>query len=234
MTAQKCYNRAMKTKSILIGLGALVIVCVCFLVPFGGEDVTDEDLSTDEQESTSVSDADAPTGRSRTRERRRRRAAEAQQEDGEQTTAEDTESESEPESTPMTEEEKREEEEEKRVDAFDDMTDKWMEPSETGVTMADVDAFAAQFRKVPDDRKEECLQRALNLVPDENVMLLAGILMDKTQDKELIELIYNDVLNRDESVKEPILKQIYADKDHPCWADTAWILDATGDQPAKN
>ena len=42
------------------------------------------------------------------------------------------------------------------------------------------------------------------------------------------------VLNRDESVKEPILKQIYADKDHPCWADTAWILDATGDQPAKN
>ena len=133
----------------------------------------------------------------------------------------------------LTEEEKREREEEKQIEIFDGLTDKWMEPAEGGVTMKDVDAFVAQFRKVPTARKEECLHRALNLVPDENVMLLAGILMDKSQDKELVELVYNDVLNRDEAVKKPILQQIFKDKDHPCWTDTAWILDVTGDLPGK-
>ena len=135
---------------------------------------------------------------------------------------------------PMTEEEKREQEEEKLVDDFDNLTDKWMEPSENGVTMGDVDAFVAQFRKVPQARKEECLQRALNLVPDENVMLLAGILMDTSLDRELIELVYNDVLNRDEDVKAPILQQIFKDKEHPCWADTAWILDVTDGTPKES
>ncbi|MBQ0033436.1 MAG: hypothetical protein KBT68_11650, partial [bacterium] len=40
---------------------------------------------------------------------------------------------------PQTEEEKQEAEEEARVAAFDDLTDKWTEPVERGVTMSDVD-----------------------------------------------------------------------------------------------
>ena len=132
---------------------------------------------------------------------------------------------------PQTEEEKREAEEEKLVDAFDDLTDKWMEPSAKGVTMADIDNFAKQFRQVPKARQDECIHRALNLIPDENVMLLAGVLMDKSMDKEIVETVYNDVLNRDEDVKKPILQQIFKDKSHPCWADTAWILDVTGELP---
>ena len=133
----------------------------------------------------------------------------------------------------LSEEERREREEEKSVEAFDGLTDKWMEPAKDGVTMKDIDEFVAQFRKVPKARKDECLHRALNLVPDENVMLLAGILMDKSQDKDLIETVYNDVLNRDEDVKKPILQQIFKDREHPCWADTAWILDVTGELPGK-
>ena len=135
---------------------------------------------------------------------------------------------------PQTEEEKREAEEERLVNDFDDLTDKWMEPSEKGVTMADIDNFAKQFRQVPKARQDECVHRALNLVPDENVMLLAGILMDKTMDKEIVETVYNDILNRDEDVKKPILQQIFKDKSHPCWADTAWILDVTDELPKKN
>ncbi len=129
----------------------------------------------------------------------------------------------------LSEDERREREEEALVDKFDGLTDKWMEVSEKSVTMADVEAFSQQFAKVPKARKEECLHRALNLIPDENVMLLAGILMDKTQDKELVEIAFNDILNRDEDVKKPILQQIIKDKTHPCWADTAWILDVTGE-----
>ena len=106
-------------------------------------------------------------------------------------------------------EENHEAEEEKFVDAFDNLTDKWMEPSKQGVTMADVDGFATAFRKLPRSRRDECVHRALNLVPDENVMLLAGILMDKEMDREIVETVYNDILNRDESVKKPILQQIF-------------------------
>ena len=146
-----------------------------------------------------------------------------------------SEQEGEEESAPLTEEEKRERAEEALVEAFDALTDKWMEspPDDKGVTMEDVRQFAEQFRKVPKDRKDECVHRALNLIPDENVMLLAGILMDKTQDKEILETVYNDILNRDEDVKKPILQQIFKDREHPCWADTAWILDVTGELPNK-
>ena len=132
---------------------------------------------------------------------------------------------------PQTEEEKREAEEEKLVNDFDDLTDKWQEPSAKGVAMADIDNFTKSFRKIPKARQNECIHRALNLIPDENVMLLAGVLMDKTMDKEIVETVYSDILNRDEDVKKPILQQIFKDKTHPCWADTAWILDVTGELP---
>ena len=117
------------------------------------------------------------------------------------------------------------------ADAFDAVVDKWMEPSEKGVTMDDVDAFAAAFRAVPEDAREDGIRRALNLIPDENALLLAGVLMDKSQGKDIVELVFNDVLNRGEEVKMPILKQIFKDKSHPCWADTAWILDVTDGLP---
>lgn len=146
-----------------------------------------------------------------------------------------SEQEGEDETAPLTEEEKRERAEEALVSAFDALTDKWMKPAPDGksVTMEDVRQFAEQFRKLPKSRQDECLHRALNLVPDENVMLLAGILMDKTLDKAILETVYNDVLNRDEDVKKPILQQIFKDREHPCWADTAWILDVTGELPKK-
>ena len=124
-----------------------------------------------------------------------------------------------------------EDREEKLVNAFDDLTDAWQDPAPSKVTMAEINRFRDQFNQVPKERKDECIHRALNLIPDENVMLLAGILFDKSQDKDTLETIYNDILNRDEEVKKPILKEIFKDKEHPCWADTAWILDVTQDLP---
>jgi len=127
----------------------------------------------------------------------------------------------------------QEEEEEKKVAAFDSLTDKWMKKSGGEVTMKDMDDFVAAFKSVPKARKDECLHRALNLVSDDHVLLLAGILFDKSVDKEYLELVFNDILNRDEEVKKLILPKIFKDKDHPCWADTAWILDVTGELPKK-
>lgn len=132
-----------------------------------------------------------------------------------------------------TAEEKAEAEAEKLVEAFDGLTDKWMKPTpDRPPTMADIDAFVEQFRKVPADRKDECIHRALNLIPDENVMLLAGVLMDKEQSSETIDAVFSDILNRDESVKLPVLREVIKDTRHQCWKDAAWILDVTRQTPA--
>ena len=71
--------------------------------------------------------------------------------------------------------ETEEDREEKLVNAFDDLTDRWQDPAPGKVTMEEINRFREQFNKVPKDRKDECIHRALNLIPDENVMLLAGI-----------------------------------------------------------
>lgn len=150
--------------------------------------------------------------------------ADAESDDEAQDDGTSGDAESEPESA-------EEDAEEKVVNEFDDFSDKWNDPSGKEVTMSDVDEFKRRFLRVPGHRKGECLQRSLNLLPDDNVMLLAGVLLDKTIEKEYLDMVFNDILNRDEDVKKPILAELYKDKSHPCWADTAWIFDATGETP---
>jgi len=211
-----------------LAAGALALFAVFFRDQSGS--ISEGEPSGASETVEAVAPADSARGSARRAPSASERAGESPARDA--AAVADTE-EGEGEEEPKSEEELREEAEAREVDAFDALTDKWMEPVEGGVTMKDVDNFSAQFRKVPKDRREECLHRALNLVPDENVMLLAGILMDKSQDRELVELVYNDVLNRDEDVKKPILQQIFKDKSHPCWADTAWILDVTDELPGQ-
>ena len=115
------------------------------------------------------------------------------------------------------------------VDAFDALTDKWREPSDGRISIEDTQRFAEQFRRLPAARKEECLHRALNLVPDENIVLLAGILIDKTQGADFLQMIFDDVMNRSEAVKMPILRQICKDRSHPCRSAAAWVLETTGE-----
>ena len=122
---------------------------------------------------------------------------------------------------------------EKDVDYFDSLTDKWMDDSKAKVSIKDVEHFVRALKRIAKERQAECVQRALNLIPDENVMLLAGILADKSIDKEIVESVFNDILNRNEDVKKPILEFIFKDKSHPCWADAAWILDVTGQLPKE-
>lgn len=114
------------------------------------------------------------------------------------------------------------------VDAFDAEVDRWMEPCPGGVSVRDVEAFRTAFGRVPDDARETSLQHALNLIPDENIMLLTGLLLDRTQCRETLETVFGDVLNRDEDVKRPLIESVFKDRKHPCWAEAAWILDVTG------
>ena len=126
--------------------------------------------------------------------------------------------------------------EERLVDAFDALTDKWTDEADETKrpTLKDIDNFVEQFRRVPEDRKDECIHRALNLIPDGNIMLLAGVLTDKSQPEEIVDAVFSDILNRDEDVKVPVMKEIIKDPKHPCWKDAAWILDVTRDVSDEN
>ena len=121
----------------------------------------------------------------------------------------------------------------REVDAFDALVDGWMEARPAGVSIEDVEDFRKALARVPDESRDECLHRALNLIPDENALLLAGVLLDKSFGKDVLETVFNDILNRDEQVKLPLLKSIHKDRAHPCWADAAWILDVTGESEHK-
>ena len=215
-------KKLVKWSASAVAAAIAVIALLIFVNQHRGGDVG---VSPQEEEAPSPQVSKAPEDG--------RRATPARTEDSGDAEAEEAaDSDDEPDE-PKTEEELREAEEEKKVEAFDGVVDAWMEKEGGEVTMKDMDDFVAMFRSVPDARKEECLHRALNLVSDDHVLLLAGILFDKTADKEHVELVFNDVLNRDESVKKLILPMIYKDKTHPCWAETAWILDVTGETPKQ-
>ena len=215
----------MKIKSVIALAAAAVAVALAFLWMVGGGDRPADEASPDEAVSRRIVSSDAASRRGGTAATPAPVEYEPFEEDDEDAGSEDDDEEE------QTEEEKREAEEEKLVEAFDALTDRWEEAAEKGISMDDIAVFAAAFKALPKDRQDECIHRALNLIPDENVMLLAGVLMDKSVDKEIVEEVFNDVLNRDEDVKEPILREVFKDKDHPCWTDAAWILDATGELP---
>ena len=123
--------------------------------------------------------------------------------------------------------------EDELVEKFDRITDKWIKASGKEISIRDVEDFLAGLKKVPARRRKECVQRALNLVPDENILIVAGALMDKSLGKEIVTTVFEDVLNRDEKVKKLLLQQVFKDKTHPCWTDAAWILDVTGQLPDR-
>ena len=114
-----------------------------------------------------------------------------------------------------------------KVDVFDALVDKWREEeSPDGVSMEKIGEFTQMFLGLPEKDKEDCLRRALNLVSDANFEVLVGLLVDRRTGDEFIQLIFDDMVNRSDEVKMTLLREIFKDKTHPCWAEAAWMLDA--------
>lgn len=112
--------------------------------------------------------------------------------------------------------------------AFQTFLDDWSNTTKT-VDEKDVAEFVDLFGKLPEARRDEFLAHALNLIPDDKLELLLGILMDKTQPKDVLSAVFNDILNRDDEVKFLVLSEIAKDREHPCWVDAMWVLDVMSD-----
>ena len=102
------------------------------------------------------------------------------------------------------------------------------------VTRADRARAKAKFDALADADKDENIHHAMNLLPDESVALVYDILFDKTEPADVIDVIFSDILNRDEAIKNPVMKQIAADRGHPSWFESVRILDIVLDDDEKD
>lgn len=87
------------------------------------------------------------------------------------------------------------------------------------------------LKKVPESERDVALQSLLNLVEDEEFAILDTILFDKAEPKEVIEAIFDDMLNRPEELKQGYIIKIAQDREHPMFADAMHILTVTTDMP---
>jgi hypothetical protein len=87
---------------------------------------------------------------------------------------------------------------------------------------------AAFDRLAPADRMD-AIHRALNLLPDAQFPALYGILLDIAESPEVLDAIFNDALNRPDEIKNPLMKELRRDREHPLFFESARILDAIGE-----
>jgi len=79
----------------------------------------------------------------------------------------------------------------------------------------------------PGEDREYAMHVMMNLISDGAVQALVPILMDTSYDEDLLDIIFNDILNRDDEIKYPILEEIAKNPEHPNFADAAHILEVT-------
>ena len=128
----------MKAKYIVVLLVVVVGICIWFVSPFRDTAVPADRAFDGKRPPAHAVETKSSIQRSKRKVRTVKAAPSPAQEVAEPLTAEERREQ---------EEAQREREEEAIVEDFDQLTDKWMVPAKGGVTMKDVDAFAALFRK---------------------------------------------------------------------------------------
>jgi len=102
-------------------------------------------------------------------------------------------------------------------------------PPAPRVTLDDQLRIRDAFRELDEDNKMEEVHHAMNLLPDESVSVMYGVLFDKTQSEEIMDVIFSDILNRDEDIKNPMMRAIREDETHPMYTESARILEVIED-----
>jgi len=87
------------------------------------------------------------------------------------------------------------------------------------------------FDKLDKAYQMDGIHRSLNLFPDEQFPALYAILYDKTENPEVLDAIFSDALNRPEEIKNPLMKDLRKDREHPMFFESARILDVV--EPAE-
>lgn len=116
---------------------------------------------------------------------------------------------------------------EKKLAAWDALVDRIAEMDD--VTLETGKELKGALNELDPEDKLPAVNHALNLVPDKDFAAFVPVLFDKGQSEEILDTIFSDMLNRDESVKIPLMKELRKDKTHPMFFESARILDAIGE-----
>ena len=103
------------------------------------------------------------------------------------------------------------------------------QPKEPRVTLDDQLRIRDAFREMSEESRMEEIHHTMNLLPDESIEVIYGVLFDKTQPEDIMDVIFSDILNRDEPIKHPMLDVIRKDPTHPMHAEAARIWDVISD-----
>jgi len=103
------------------------------------------------------------------------------------------------------------------------------QPKEPRVTLDDQLRIRDAFREMSEDSRMEEIHHTMNLLPDESIAVIYGVLFDKTQPEDIMDVIFSDILNRDESIKILMMREIAKDPTHPMYEESVRILEITDD-----
>ena len=92
-------------------------------------------------------------------------------------------------------------------------------------TATTVRGLVGAMRGLPTEAQEEYASHAVNLCEDEQFNLLAGIYLDPKTPPEVAEIIFNDVLNRPDEIKLPLLANTLRNSSHPMATEAKEILE---------
>ncbi|MEY4300559.1 MAG: hypothetical protein RIR25_1795 [Verrucomicrobiota bacterium] len=92
-------------------------------------------------------------------------------------------------------------------------------------TAKTVRGLTLNFASLPPEAQEEFIAHAVNLCEDEQYSLLEGIYLNNATPAEVKDTIFNDLLNRPDEIKLPLLAKSLANPAHPMAADSREILE---------
>lgn len=113
---------------------------------------------------------------------------------------------------------------EKAVAAWESLVDQVIEQKELPAA-EQAKRVKEAFDKLDKADQMDGIHRSLNLFPDEQFPALYGILYDKTENPEVLDAIFSDALNRPEELKNPLMRELRKDREHPMFFESARILD---------
>ena len=119
-----------------------------------------------------------------------------------------------------------------RLKVWEDFLEPYLEESGTNreITVDEMIRTKELFDSLNEEQRSDEIGHTMNLIPDESIGLLYGILFDPAEGAEITDAIFCDILNRDEDIKMPVMRQLLKMKDHPCYEDVRHILSVVGDE----
>jgi hypothetical protein len=98
----------------------------------------------------------------------------------------------------------------------------WLTESETPADAAN--SILASWKELSDPGRTAAAQHLANLVADEQFQPVANILLDLKSSREVQDILFADILNRQDSVKWPLIMKVLETKDHPLSQEARTIL----------